>query len=241
MAGCPAFGASVPRGACPQVLGRVCTCSAGSWAPTPPPTRACSALHLPHDVHGPQSSVSLEHCLHRSQHFSQRLRQPMAHSPQTHSSELSRTGVSQETQVWNLPKPHLLPSHLPSLLMDPLLSLLNSYRTTLGKRVEATTQSCLGLCTLAGPLKATNASGLGHPPTITSQSPRGVQPPSLSPSSPEALSSGRRSQRQGEQFHWEVLPNTLSPPCPRARLQSPLPRPPRPRPQASLPCLQARP
>ena len=61
-----------------------------------------------------------------------------------------------------------------------------------------TTQSCCGLGTLEGPLRATEASGLGRPPTITSQSPCGVQPPSLSPSSPEALSSGRRSQRQAD-------------------------------------------
>ena len=67
------------------------------------------------------------------------------------------------------------------------------------------------------------ASGLGRPPTIASQSPRGVQPSSLSPSSPEALSSGRRSQRQGDQFLWEVPPNTPCLPCLGASFQSPLP------------------
>ena len=79
---------------------------------------------------------------------------------------------------------------------------------------RGTTQSRCGLQTLAGLLRATEASGLvtAPPATITSQSPHGVQPPSLSSSSPEALSSRRRSQRQ-DQFIWEVLLNTLSLPC----------------------------
>lgn len=119
--------------------------------------------------------------------------------------------------IWNLPEQHLsfLPS--PSLLREPLLSLLEFCprawgQSTLGNWVGGTTLSRCGLRTPAGPLRATKPLGWS-PPTITSQSPRGVQPPSLSPSSPEALSSSRRSHRQGDQFHWEVLPNTPSLPC----------------------------
>ena len=102
-----------------------------------------------------------------------------------------------------------LPSHLPSLLTELLPSLLHLHprawgQSTLGNWDGGTTQSRCGLRALEGPLRATEASGLGRPPTIASQSPRGVQPSSLSPSSPEALSSGRRSQRQGDQFLWEA-------------------------------------
>ena len=122
--------------------------------------------------------------------------------------------------MWNLPEPHL--SSLPSLLPPdrtapfsaPLPSKGLGLEHTWELGVGGTTQSHCGLRTLKGrPLRATEASGLGRPPTITSQSPRGVQPPSLSPSSPEALSSGRRSQRQGDQFLWEVSPNTPCLPC----------------------------
>ena len=126
--------------------------------------------------------------------------------------------TAQEMEVWNLPEPHLYPSHLPSLLTEPLLSLLHFYprawgQSTLSNWVGGMTRSRHGLQTLADPLRATEASGLGRPPTITSQSPGRVQPPSLSPFSLEALSSRRRSQRQGDQLHWEVLPNTSNLPC----------------------------
>ena len=128
--------------------------------------------------------------------------------------------AAQEMEVWDLPEPCLYPSRLPSLLTEPLLSLLHFYprawgQSTLGNGVWGTTQSRCGLQTLAGLLRATEASRLvaSPPATITSQSPRGVQPPSLSSSSPEAISSRRRSQRQGDQFLWEVLLNTLSLPC----------------------------
>lgn len=127
--------------------------------------------------------------------------------------------AAQEMEVWNLPEPHLssllspLPPDRTAPFSAPLppkgLGLEHAWELSGG----GTTQSRCGLGTLEGPLRATEASGLGRHPTITSQSPRGVQPPSLSPSSPEALSSGRRSQRQGDQFLWEVPPNTPCLPC----------------------------
>ena len=119
-------------------------------------------------------------------------------------------------------------SHLPSLLTELLPSLLHFHprawgQSTLGNWVGGTTQSCCGLQTLEGPLRATEASGLGPPPTVTSQSPGGVKPPSFSPSLPEALSSGRRSQRQGDQLLWEVLLNMPSLPCLGGRFSVPTP------------------
>ena len=36
-------------------------------------------------------------------------------------------------EVWNLPEPHLYPSHLPSLLTEPLLSLLHFYPRAWGQ------------------------------------------------------------------------------------------------------------
>ena len=124
--------------------------------------------------------------------------------------------AAQEMEVWNLSEPHLssLPSPLPADRTAPFSAPLPPKGLGPEHTWElGTTQSLCGLRSLKGPLRATEASGLGCPPAITSQSPRGVQPPSLSPSSPEALSSGRRSQRQGDQFLWEVPQNTLCLPC----------------------------
>ena len=61
-----------------------------------------------------------------------------------------------------------LPSRLPSLLTEPLLSLLDFYprawgQSTLGNWMGVTTQSHRGLWTLAGPLRPTKASGLIPP------------------------------------------------------------------------------
>ena len=77
--------------------------------------------------------------------------------------------TAQEMEVWNLPEPHLYPSHLPSLLTEPLLSLLHFYprawgQSTLGNWVGGTTQSRCGLQTLAGLLWAAKASVLVAPP-----------------------------------------------------------------------------
>ena len=104
--------------------------------------------------------------------------------------------ATQEMEVWNLPKPHL------SSLLSPLTpdgttpffagllpkglgpehtwELGGSYNTVSPWTVNPRRSS-----------EAHKGIQVGRPPTITSQSPRGVQPPSLSPSSPEALSSGR--------------------------------------------------
>ena len=76
-----------------------------------------------------------------------------------------RSGIS--------PSHACLPSHLPSLLREPLLSLLHFYprawsESTLGIWVGGMTQSHHGLQTLVGPLRATEASRLGRAPTITS-------------------------------------------------------------------------
>ena len=131
--------------------------------------------------------------------------------------------AAQEMEVWNLPEPRLYPSRLPSLLPEPILSRLHFYprawgQSTLGNWVGGTTQSRHGLQTLAGLLRATEASGLvgpqpSPPSPLTECSLHLSPPPCISPSSPEALSSGRRSQRQGDQFLWEVLLNTPSLPC----------------------------
>ena len=109
-----------------------------------------------------------------------------------------------------------LPSRLPSLLTEPLLSLLHFYprawgQSTLGNWVgvqHSPSVDCGPSRVFWGPQRTPGWSC--PPPTITSHSPRRVQLPSLSPSLPEALSSGRRSQRQGDQLLWEVLLNTLS-------------------------------
>ena len=122
-------------------------------------------------------------------------------------------GVSQEMQVWNLPKAHLssLPSPLPPNGTTPFSDqLLPQHTWESGGSYD---KVLLGTVDTRGSSEGHRGLWVETPPTITSQSPPGVQPPSLSPSSPEALSSRRRSQRQADQFHWEVLPNTLSPPC----------------------------
>ena len=131
--------------------------------------------------------------------------------------------AAQEMEVWNLPEPRLYPPRLPSILTEPILSLLHFNprawgQSTLGNWVGDTTQSRHGLQTLAGLLRATEASGLvgpqpSPPSPLTECSLHLSPPPCISPSSPEALSSGRRSQRQGDQFLWEVLLNTPSLPC----------------------------
>ena len=116
--------------------------------------------------------------------------------------------AAQELKVWNLPDPHLssLPSPLPPDRMAPFSAPLlpkglgpeHTWELGGGRVRHSPDVDCRPLRVSEGH----KGLRVGRPSTITSLSPHGVQPPSLSP---KDLSFGRRSQRQGDQLLWEVL------------------------------------